>query len=449
MAEAPAATVTSALDGSPLTRGHRLVTALVGGSLFFDIYDIFLAGTIGVVLSKQFHASGTELSLLLGSSFFGMFVGAILGGRIADAFGRRTAFLLNLGIYSAFTFLGGFSSGLPMLVAMRFIAGLGIGAQPPICDTYLGEMLPARSRGRYLAWAYTLSFVGVPAVGFLARYLVPAHPLGLDGWRWLFLLGGAGGAVVWLLALWLLPESPRWLEAHGLRDRARAVLDTFLGRDSGAVVAAPSVSTSKAVSLRTLLSPEYAKRTLMLWLFHLLQTAGYYGFGTLVPLVLAHKGLSVVSSLTYVAFSFLGYPIGALLSVPIIERVDRKWLIVASALLMALFGLLFAASTASQAILAFGFLYTLASNIFSNAFHVFQAEIFPTRVRATAAGTAYSLSRLASGLLPFVLLPVLSAQGPTVMFALIAGCMVVVAIDIAVLAPSTTGRTLETVNPSA
>ncbi|MGH7881885.1 MAG: MFS transporter [Candidatus Dormibacteraceae bacterium] len=440
--------IAQALDGTPLTRRHRVVTAVVGASLFFDIYDIFLAGTIGSVLSKQFHVAGTELALLLSSSFFGMFVGAILFGRLADRLGRRTAFLLNLGLYSFFTLLGAFSNGIAMLIALRFIAGLGIGAQPPVCDCYLNEVLPARSRGKYLAWAYTVSFLGVAAVGFLARFLVPISPLGLNGWRWLFILGGIGGAVVWLLAMRLLPESPRWLESRGRWGQALVVLKTFSSKVVDSLLPTSEAGRRSArVSISALFSPEYSKRTIMLWVFHLLQAVGYYGFGTLVPLVLAAKGISIINSLTYVALSFIGYPLGALLSVPIIEKVDRKWLIVGSALLMAIFGVLFGASGSALLIVAFGFLYTLVSNIFSNAFHVFQAEIFPTPVRATATGTAYSLSRLATGLLPFVLLPVLSHQGAVVMFAVIAGCLLVVMLDIAILAPRTTGRSLEVVSP--
>jgi putative MFS transporter len=90
-----------------------------------------------------------------------------------------------------------------------------------------------------------------------------------------------------------------------------------------------------------------------------------------------------------------------------------------------------------------GILYTLVSNVFSNAFHVLQAEIFPTAIRARAAGSAYGLSRLSSALMPFVLLPVLTQYGAGAMFAVVATAMVIVIADIGLFAPRTTGRTLE------
>jgi MFS transporter, putative metabolite:H+ symporter len=100
-------------------------------------------------------------------------------------------------------------------------------------------------------------------------------------------------------------------------------------------------------------------------------------------------------------------------------------------------------STSPFSIATFGILYTLVSNIFSNAFHILQGEIFPTAIRGRAAGSAYGLSRLSSAAMPFVLLPVLDNYGAAVMFAVVAAGMVVVIADIGFFAPRTTGRRLD------
>jgi putative MFS transporter len=310
-------------------------------------------------------------------------------------------------------------------------------------------MIPAEHRGRMTAWAYTLGFCAMPVEGFLARWLVPTH-YGMAGWRWLFIVGSLGAVIVWMLQHHL-PESPRWLESVGRIEEAQAIvkdIETAVGCTAAPQAAPSDWVEPQKVPLSTLFGPEFARRTVMLWVFQILQTLGYYGFGTLVPLVLASKGITVTSSLTYVTFSFLGYPVGSLLSIPIIERIQRKWLIVFSALCMAVFGILFGMSTAPGLIILFGFLYTLASNIFSNAFHVFQAEIYPTAIRATAAGSAYSLSRLMSGLMPFVLLPVLKVHGATAMFTVVACAMIIIMVDVGVLGPRTSGRALEEMNES-
>src|SRR5262249_5427730 len=110
---------------------------------------------------------------------------------------------------------------------------------------------------------------------------------------------------------------------------------------------------------------------------------------------------------------------------------------------MALLGLALGLASAPATIVACGLSYTIVSNIFSNAFHIFQAEIFPTAGRATATSTAYGLSRLSSAALPFVLLPVLEHSGAPAMFTAVAIAMFIVVVDIGVFAPSTTGRSLE------
>jgi len=441
--------IAARLNRLPATRTHIQATIIAGIGSFFDLFDIFLAGVLGTVLTQRFGLDRLLLPVALSSAFVGMFIGATVLGRFADRAGRRTAFLLNLGIYSAFTLVGAFSVNAPMLIASRFLAGIGIGAELTLVDAYLSELLPARLRGRYTAWAYTLGFVGVPAAGLLGRILVPLTPLGIDGWRWLFVVGSLGALIVWIVRRHL-PESPRWLESVGRAAEAEAIVDR-LEQEAGiqlppAAVSASSVVIEKRARLSTLFAGQYRSRTIMLGVFHVFQAIGYYGFGSLVPLVLASKGYSVVTSLTFTTLTFIGYPVGSALSLPIIERVDRKWLIVGSALLMSVLGIGMGYSTSSTAIVVLGFLYTSVSNVFSNGLHIFQVEIFPTSVRATAAGLCYGLSRLSTAAMPFVLLPVLDQWGAGPMFVVVATALWIVMIDVAFFAPSTTGKSLEEVN---
>jgi len=441
--------IAARLNRLPPTRIHRDATIIAGIGSFFDLFDIFLAGVLATVLTQQFQLTRAALPPIIASSFVGMFFGATLLGRFADVYGRRTAFLVNLGIYSAFTLLGAFSPNVAVLIVTRFLAGIGIGAELPLVDAYLSELLPTRHRGRYTAWAYTLGFVGVPAAGFLARILVPQQPLGIDGWRWMFVAGSLGAAIVWVMRA-KLPESPRWLETVGRTAEAEAIVSVMedeAAREGALPPASHESATPERGRFRVIFGPRYRGRTLMLCVFHLFQTVGYYGFGTLVPTVLAAKGYSIVTSLTFTSLTFIGYPVGSALSLPIVERIDRRWLIVASAALMAAFGLTLGYASSPVLILASGFLYTATSNVFSNALHIFQVEIFPTSVRATAAGTAYGMSRLSTAAMPFVLVPVLDRFGPTAMFGVIAGALAICIIDIALFAPPTTGRALETITP--
>ena len=146
--------------------------------------------------------------------------------------------------------------------------------------------------------------------------------------------------------------------------------------------------------------------------------------------------------------SFIGYPIGSLISIPLLKRFERKYLIMVTVAVMAVCGVLFATVTVHAMIVVFGLLTTAASNVFSNIYHVYQAEIFPSDVRATAVGWTYSVSRLSSAALPFILIPVLDHYGATAMFAVV---LVALAATIAVIAPfgpRTTGKSLDEINPT-
>ncbi|MFC5951620.1 MFS transporter [Pseudonocardia lutea] len=439
------------LDRLPVTRRHRFALVAVGIGIFFDLYEVFLAGTLATVLGREFGVTGTAQKLVLASVFVGAFVGAITLTRLADRVGRRRAFFLTLGIYSLFSVLGAFSPNVEMLIVCRFLAGIGIGAELPLSDAYLSDLLPARVRGRMIAWAYTIGFCGVPVAGLLARAIAPHSFLGLEGWRWMFVIGGLGALLCWLMRRGL-PESPRWLASVGRNEEADAAVRTFedaARAEHGALEEpepATRVAPAKREPIRALFRPPWRRRTVMLWIFQLFQTFGYYGFGTLVPLVLAAKGYDVVQGLTFTALSFLGYPIGSALSVPLMERVERKTLVVAGAVGMIVLGLGFGYAENAVLIVVLGFAYTVVSNLFSNGFHVYMGELFPTTLRATGAGSAYSLSRLATAVMPFVLVPLLDTAGPTAVFVAIALAMVIVAVDVAVLGPRTTGRSLADLN---
>jgi MFS family permease len=185
----------------------------------------------------------------------------------------------------------------------------------------------------------------------------------------------------------------------------------------------------------------------MLVVFHMFQTFGYYGFGTLAALVLVARGYDVTSSLLYTALSFLGYPVGSILAIPVLKRFERKYLVISTVAAMALCGLLFATVHHVVLIVVFGFLTTALSNVFSNVYHVYQAEIFPTDVRATAVGWTYSLSRLSSGALPFILIPVLDDYGAAAMFTVVLVALGIAVTAVAWIGPRTTRRNLEEINP--
>ncbi|KVL00962.1 MFS transporter [Burkholderia ubonensis] len=442
------------MDDLPVGALHRFVVWVIGVGLFFDMYEIFLVSTIGAALQHEYglNPQSGDFKLLLASAFIGMFFGAMCVGSLADRIGRRKAFLLTLSWYSAFSLIGAFSVNADTLVICRFLTGIGVGAIYPVADSFLSEILPKARRGRLAAWAYTTSYVAVPLVGFLAVWLNPLHVGGVAGWRIILAIGSLGAVYV-LFVQRRLPESPRWLLAQGRADEAEAALRRFADSAGASMPArfATSAEPQRPLALRERIAllrrQPYDKRYLMLAIFHLFQGFGYYGFGTLAGVVVKSRGFDVTNSTLFIALSFVGYPIGSLLSIPLLNWIERRTLVIGAILSIAVFGLGFAYSGNTALIVCFGVLTTCASNVFSNAYHVYQAEIFPARVRSTAIGSTYALSRIVSGALPFILLPVLVRYGAGAMFGVISVALGIVAITLRALGPLTTRRSQDEINP--
>jgi putative MFS transporter len=441
--------IAARIERLPLGKFHRRFIALISLGNFFDLYDIFIVAYIGAALQQSGFLSLQQFSLFVASGFLGMFFGTIFFGMGSDRVGRRVSFITLLLIYSAFTLAGAFAPTAGWLIAMRFFAGVGIGAEIVVVDTYVTEIVPSRARGRYVAITQVAGFLGVPMAAILSRLLVPTHFL-MAGWRWVMVVGASGALLTWRFRR-RLPESPRWLESQGRIAEADAILRNLEAESFSApraqqppeiAVAPASSSSADRGRFAELWHPPYLRRTVMLILFQTLQTIGFYGFGNWAPTFLMKRGFSLVHSLQYTMLIALVSPVGPILCAWTSDRLERKWTIVVLALLVAVLGLGFGNASTPVAVVAFGSLLTLCNYWFSAAFHAFQAELFPTRIRATGVGFTYSWSRLSAAFSSLLIGAVLLHGVPAV-FAVGAAAMTAVAVIVAVLGPRTNRVALE------
>ena len=171
----------------------------------------------------------------------------VLLSRIADRYGRRATFTYSMLGYSVAAVLVAVSTSSPLIVLFRFVAGFAIGIQLINNDTFMSEISPAAIARPLHVAGYVLVLTSVPGVALLSWLLVPHAPLGVDGWRWVMLIGAAGGVLVWLLRR-DLPESPRWLAAHGRLAEADAVateIEARVRRQIGTLPVAVTVAASR------------------------------------------------------------------------------------------------------------------------------------------------------------------------------------------------------------
>lgn len=193
--------------------------------------------------------------------------------------------------------------------------------------------------------------------------------------------------------------------------------------------------------------PPYRSRTIMLMVFQFFQTFGFYGFAAWVPTLIAEQtGIKIGASLLYAFIIAIANPFGPLIAMSFADKFERKWQLVAAAVGIGVFGVLFSMQKTIPLLVVFGVLITLSNNILSYSFHAYQSELFPTRVRARAVGFTYSFSRISTVFASFIIGAFLGWGGTGAVFGLIAFAMLMVVISIGGFGPRTRDLQLEQIS---
>src|SRR5258708_10177438 len=329
------------------------LVGLVSFGAFFEIFDLALTApvSLGLLVAGVFHRGAAGLfglsdqATFAAATFAGLYIGTLAFSAVADRLGRRPIFIFALLWYAAATVVMGMQNSAFAIDLWRFVASMGVGLELVAIDCYLAELMPKAVRGRAFAVSASLQFLSVPLVSVLAWALIPGTHLGVDGWRWLAFVPAVGALLVWQVRR-ALPESPRWLQAHGRAleaDESTSRIERSVARDLGSRVpetrapaAAPMHRPDKAISRW---SPPYSRRTLVLIAFHVFQTIGYFGFANWLPTLLVSQGVGIRLLLAYSAVLALVPPIAPLAFSLFADKFERQWMVAAGALLAADSGL--------------------------------------------------------------------------------------------------------------
>jgi putative MFS transporter len=458
--------------GSSVTLWVLVLALSLGG--FFDAYllssgPVIVPGMVesGLLAKGSRHADSLAeiFNLHTTAGFFattyaGLWVAAFFFGFIADKFGRRTVFTVGLLWFSIAGAIMAFQETASGLIFWRFLLAIGAGIEVITIDSYLSELMPKDARGKAFAVNNAIHSAGKPIATLAAFALSMAMTsgvhqtlFGLEGWRWVVLVGSVGAIVVWPLRL-LIPESPRWLAAHGKLAEAEKVvsrLEARVERERGKPLPPPEPVAKqpphKHGRFLEMFGPEYLPRTVMLSVFHLLQAIALHGFVNWMPTLLVSHGVTITESLGYTFAMTLVAPLGPLACIWFADKVERKWQIVASAIVVALCGFTFTLSRDPLIIVPAGALELLAASVLNFAFHAYQAELFPTRIRVQGVGFVYSWSRVSAALSGFLVAYILGKYGTPAVFVLFTGSMLTLALFITFLGPRTRGQSLETLSP--
>lgn len=445
---AQAANIAARLERLPLTSYQKGIFAIIATAWFFDSMDLgaltFVLGSI----KQTFQLTTAEAGLLSSMSFFGMFLGAASAGVMADKFGRSKVFQVSMIFWGLGSLFCGLSTTATMLGASRFLLGFGMGMEFPVAQSMVSEIMPAEKRGRYIAF-----LEGFWPIGFIASGLLIYFVLQVSDWHTVFLLQAIPAVFVLVIRRYV-PESPRWLAAHGHSDRAEQVMQEIENKVKSRLDGKPlppavpqtvAVASEKA-TIGTLFSGIYAKRTTMLWGLWFFALLGFYGLTTWLGALLQAKGFPVTKSVFYtIMISLAGIP-GFLFSAWLVEAWGRKGTLVLNLLGGATACYFYGHAADQTQLIVAGLCMQFFLFGMWSALYAYTPELYPTAVRATGTGFASAVGRSGALIGPYVIGVILPAAGQHGVFALGAGAFVISACSVLFLGEETKGRTLESIS---
>ncbi len=447
MTGSPPASIGARLDRLPVTPFHRKVFFLVAIGMFFDGFDIYIAGSVlGATLGEGFSTI-PQNGLFISATFVGMTLGAFLTGFVGDRFGRRFSYQINLAVFGIASLLAAAAPNMGVLILIRFFMGLGLGAEAVVGYSIIAEFAPPAVRGRWAGFIATIVTAGLPISALLAFVLVPTF-----GWRSMFILAGIGALIVWRLRQGL-PESPRWLAAAGRQAEAEALVARIEAQVPGGV-SSPAPETVGAVGrnrgLVDLFRAPLLSRLFVGCVSLVVINMLIYGFIVWLPTFLVRQGFSVAASFGYVLLMSLGGPIGSGLGAFLADAVGRKVSIIGAGIAAAVLGLIFPFASGATAITTVGFFLTIPIYVLVTLFFgIYIPELFPTEIRLRAAGICNALGRAASIVTPLAVIPLFINYGIFGVLALMVGSLVIMIVVVAAFGIEPEGAALEALDASA
>jgi putative MFS transporter len=431
----------SRLDRLPIGSFHRRITLLIGIGMFFDGFDIYIAGTVlGVTLQSGFSTLAQNAAFI-SVTFVGMMLGSFGTGFLGDRYGRRFTYQFNLLLFGVASLAAAIAPNMTLLIACRFFMGVGLGAENVVGYSTMTEFVPARSRGKYLGLTAVCVVTGLPVALLVASVVIPAF-----GWRAMFVLGGVGGMIVWYLRK-ALPESPRWLEAVGRNDEAEAIMQAIekeaaQGRPLPPIAAGTPAPVSS--DLATLFTAPLLSRMIVGAVCLITINTLLYGFVTWLPVFFIKQGLSVATSFSYSLLMALGAPIGSGIGALTADRWGRKPTIIGSSLIAVVLGIIYPMISDPILLPAVGFALTVPIYVLvALLFGIYIPELFPTAVRLRASGIVNTLGRGATIVTPFLVVMLFEAHAVAGVMALMIGLLLVQIITVWALGIEPRNRSLE------
>lgn len=442
------ASMTQILDESAMLPIHYRIWALSTGGTLLSGVSMFLLGVTLPLVIPIFALPATSVGLAAAMLMGGTVIGALVGGHLADHFGRKPVMVMDMILLMIAALLAALAPNAAVLIGAELLVGVAIGMDFPVGSSYLAEFMPQRRRGRMMAAAIAVQSSGMLAgAGFALVLLQSAHP-GDNTWRWL-LAAEALLVLPYLLGRLTLPESVRWCMGRGHNAEAARILERIAPQQTEMLAAmarhlgkkihhVAKIRPGRHMGIGTLFSSEYRRRTLLVTLPWFFMDVATYGVGLFTTILLGtmrnggNGGIigvvgrdlaNALDSGKVDIFLLLGSVL-SLWAVPWLGRIHMQMIGFGG---MALgMGLLYLATgmtggaTAHLQLILIGF---MVFNLFMTAgpnatTFILPTEMYPTQVRAFSAGFAAAIAKIGATISVFMLPVIQSALGVTMVLLL-------------------------------
>jgi AAHS family 4-hydroxybenzoate transporter-like MFS transporter len=391
-------TVNELIDNRP--PGAFQITAIVlcAFVILFDGFDTQAMGFLVPSIAEEFGVDRALFGPALSAGLFGLMLGAMASGPIADRWGRKSAIVISVLGFGVMSLLAASAHSLEALVVLRFLTGLGLGGAMPNAVSLAAEYAPRRTQPMFVS----AIFVGM-AGGALVASGVGAVLMPIWGWRSVFVVGGLLPMVLALVLLFVLPESLRFLAVAGAdRERMSAIVRRIAPEAAG-VPLAPEPERPKGVPVRNLFTAGRAGGTVMLWIPFFMNLLIIYFILSWLPSLLRDAGMPVSAGIAAVAAFSVGGIVGTLLQGPLMKGlgVYTPMLVefVASVALVWIAAEFFANY---ELMILVTFLLGVTVQAAQAGLNVLAAMYYPTAMRSTGVGWALGVGRVGAIVGPLI-----------------------------------------------
>ncbi len=423
------------LPSVPMTSMQKRIWMLAAAGKFFEGFVVFMTGVALPLIARQFEIAPAQHGFVTAATLGGILVGAVGLGSLSDYFGRKSMFIVEMIIFTAFLGAAVFCTSFISLVFCLFGLGVALGCDYPTAHMIISENIPSTSRGRLVLAAFSFQAVGAlggAAVGYAVLVAVP----NLDAWRWMFATAVVPALLV-TIGRFYVTESANWLHTRGATERAQLAARRLLLRKpqypTGIVLsqqAGPGGHTHGNGSFLSLFSKRYRRATILASVPWFLQDLSTYGIGIFTPTILAaaigHQAEHVRSMSDLIANATLAARgdamitllliIGIAFAVLLADKVGRIRLQIigfigcAVGLFLASLSVDFSSSLKIVLIFAGFMLFDFMTNLGPNAqTYLLAGEVFPTAIRGKGAGFAAAFAKIGAVATAF-LFPILLAS---------------------------------------